>query len=241
MPADAAQRVRRASFGGHTASGVTDTRVRWDTPRRVDDGSRERCAREPAAILAGLADLRRPALPTPLPEDATPMSTDAHARQLSTLLQNGNAREAVALLNSLTDFRFTSLFRYDGDWLRFVAFHDRCNPEQDRAQDLPVVASYCQLVRETQRPVEIRDSLDDARVAGHPKRPIVRSYCSAPIFGADGALLGTACHYDYDVRAITTETVDGLALFARVLAERPASLAALAPVPAGLQATMHPG
>ena len=36
----------------------------------------------------------------------------------------------------------------------------------------------------------------DARTAAHPARDVVRSYCGVPIFEAEGALIGTLCHYD---------------------------------------------
>ncbi|GAB6194957.1 GAF domain-containing protein [Lysobacter xanthus] len=161
-------------------------------------------------------------------------------QQLVYMLEHGHTRDAIVLLNWLDDFRFTALFRFDGDWLRYVEMYDREDPQGARGDDLPVVASYCQLVRESGAAVEIRDSLRDARVDGHPKRDVVRSYCSAPLFDDAGRLCGTVCHFDADVRPITPRTADGLAMFARLLREHPGAMAGVLGAPAdrpGLQPT----
>lgn len=40
------------------------------------------------------------------------------------------------------------------------------------------------------------DALADPRLSEHVARQVVRGYCGVPVIDAEGALLGTLCHYD---------------------------------------------
>lgn len=78
-------------------------------------------------------------------------------RHLKAVLRAGDLRGAVIYLNSLTEHRFTSLFRFDGGMLRNAVVLDRENPGQDHCDDLPVLASYCVFVRDRGETFEIGD------------------------------------------------------------------------------------
>ena len=65
-------------------------------------------------------------------------------------------------------------------------------------------------IRRTAKPFSVNDSLNDPRVDGHSKQPIIHSYYGLPLLGAAGQLLGTVCHFDYDTRPMVEETVDFL-------------------------------
>ncbi|MGY3265772.1 GAF domain-containing protein [Lysobacter sp. HA35] len=155
------------------------------------------------------------------------MQASDREQQLSYMLENGNSRDALVLLNWQSEFRFTALFRFDGEWLRQVELYDRLNPAGTEPSDIPILASYCLFVRDTGKPVEIYDSYVDERVQAHPKRPVVRSYCSAPLVDIEGRAIGTVCHFDPDIRPITPQTVDALAMFARLIQDNPDAMAGL--------------
>jgi GAF domain-containing protein len=140
------------------------------------------------------------------------------------LLDAGDVRGAVILLNSLTPHRFTSLFRFDGDMLRNVVFFDRENPSEEAVEDVPVAASYCVFVRDSAGTFTVPDAACDARVDGHPKQPVFRSYCGVPLVDSTGRMFGTICHFDFEPRAVDPKTVELLEAVAPYLppsAERP--------------------
>ncbi len=136
------------------------------------------------------------------------MPITAAVERVRALLRDNDLRGAVILLNSLTPHRFTSLFRFDGETLRSVVFFDRENPTQQSVEAIPVAASYCVFVRAGRDTFVVPDSGTDARVAGHPKQPVFRSYCGVPLMGADGRMFGTVCHFDFAPQPEDPRTVD---------------------------------
>lgn len=128
--------------------------------------------------------------------------------RVRSLLDAGDVRGAVILLNSLTPHRFTSLFRFDGDMLRNVVFFDRDEPAQESVDDLPVAASYCVFVRDGRGTFTVPDAARDARLDGHPKQPVFRSYCGVPLVDADGRMFGTICHFDFAPCADDPKTIE---------------------------------
>jgi GAF domain-containing protein len=128
--------------------------------------------------------------------------------RVRSLLAAGDLRGAVILLNSLVPHRFTSVFRFDGDLLHNVVFFDRENPAQERVESIPVAASYCVFVRDGRDRFVVPDSEADARVEGHPKQPVFRSYCGVPLIDASGRMHGTVCHFDFEPHPADPRTVE---------------------------------
>lgn len=124
------------------------------------------------------------------------MPNDQAIAQVHELLMRGAVRAALIYLNGLTHHRFTSLYRFDDNTLRSVEFYDREHPEQTRADDIPITASYCVFVRDSRGVFHTPDSLLDARVHGHPKRATVRAYCGVPLVDHLGRAYGSVCHFD---------------------------------------------
>jgi len=57
------------------------------------------------------------------------MTQTDFSSQLKAVLADQGIESAIALLNSRTDCRFTSMFRFDGELLRPLTFYDRTDPE----------------------------------------------------------------------------------------------------------------
>lgn len=146
------------------------------------------------------------------------MPVSTALERVRALLDGGDLRGAVILLNSLAPHRFTSLFRFDGDMLRTVVFFDRDNPTQAVVDDIPVAASYCVFVREGGSTFTVPDAACDPRVDGHPKQSVFRSYCGVPLIDAAGRMHGTVCHFDFDPHPDDIRTVDLLESVAPFLA-----------------------
>lgn len=142
-----------------------------------------------------------------------------------TLLAAGAVRDAVIVLNRQTDHRFTALYRFEGDVLHNVILYDREDPAQTTTPDIPVMASYCVFVRDREETFGVADSRADDRVAGHPKRQQIRSYCGVPLLDDTGRMFGSICHFDFEPRAISDEAIETMEALAPAL-QRGASKAA---------------
>jgi CheY-like chemotaxis protein len=130
------------------------------------------------------------------------------APHLERHFQAGNVRAGLALLNSTATFRFTSAFRFDQERLTSVWTYDRSAPHADQFPlSMTVNASYCAKVRDGRGPFVVSDSRSDARVATHPKRLELLSYCGVPLYRADGSIYGSLCHFDAEARLVAQDAV----------------------------------
>jgi GAF domain-containing protein len=133
------------------------------------------------------------------------------------LVSGGLVREALALLNSMTAHRFTALYRFDRETLRNMYFFDRENPTVETTDAIPVMASYCVYVRETNRAFETTHAREDDRVRDHPKREVLQAYCGVPRLDEGGLSFGSVCHFDFAPRAISAENLALMEAFAGLI------------------------
>ena len=103
---------------------------------------------------------------------------------------------ALQFLNATTPYRFTGVYRFEGDWVRSVALFDRKNPELRLGEDVPWNDSYCRLTAEDGESCRIEAALSDVRLATHAAREAVQSYIAVLLRSADGTPFGTLCHFD---------------------------------------------
>ena len=125
-------------------------------------------------------------------------------------LDEGGLSRAMRFLNQSVAYRFSAVYVFSGGTLQNVCLIDKLEPEVSKTDDIPIEESYCAFIRRTAKPFSVIDSLNDPRVDGHSKQPIIHSYYGLPLLGAAGQLLGTVCHFDYDTRPLVEETVDFL-------------------------------
>ncbi len=105
-------------------------------------------------------------------------------------------RAVLAYLNGRVAYRYTGLYRFDGEILRSVALHDREDPTLRVGAAAPMRETYCAVVGATARPFAVEDARTELRGAGHPAADAVVSYCGALVRAADGRAVGTLCHFD---------------------------------------------
>jgi GAF domain-containing protein len=126
----------------------------------------------------------------------TSATTAESFKKFHDVFQADGARAALSELLALTDYRYIGIWRFQ-DGRSAPALHfDREHPAETRIADVPESATYCTLVRDEKKPFATADSLRDARLAGHPAREVVRTYCGVPLMDSAGTVLGTLCHYD---------------------------------------------
>jgi GAF domain-containing protein len=144
-------------------------------------------------------------------------STQDALIQLKAIMRSHGIRPALAFLNSLTEHRFTSLYRFDDETLKNIYFYDHENPTQEATPDIPVMASYCVFVRRLSSTFLVPDALTDERVAGHPRRQEVQSYCGVPLRDVNGDMFGTICHFDFRPVPISDANVELMEAIAPLL------------------------
>ncbi len=122
-------------------------------------------------------------------------STIEVAASFERILDAEGPRAALIYLNSLTDYRYSGVFRFENEVLG-VYYYDRDQPEQTTLAAIPISATYCCYVRRSSGLFTTADALLDARLEDHPARQDVRAYCGVPVFGPGDLFLGTLCHFD---------------------------------------------
>ncbi|VTU24209.1 hypothetical protein E5CHR_01746 [Variovorax sp. PBL-E5] len=95
-----------------------------------------------------------------------------------------------------TDYRFIGIWRFEDGKANAAVHYDRENPDVLTAQEVPDTATYCCFVRESHAPFMTPNALVDERLAQHPARAQVLTYCRVPLMDSAGTILGTLCHYD---------------------------------------------
>lgn len=135
-----------------------------------------------------------------------PIRSDS-AEQLRFLLSAGKLRDAMVVLNALSSYRFTALYRFGEAGLENLVLVDRESLQAPLMASIPIGDSYCAFVQSSGRTFVVEDAEVDVRVEGHPKQPVVRAYCGVPLHGSDGALFGTLCHFDFGERMLADDTL----------------------------------
>jgi len=133
------------------------------------------------------------------------------------LLQSEGPESALRNLNSGVPHRYTAVYRFEGELLRNVLFHDK--RRQMRPEFLiavPFKQSFCQFVQRDQV-FRTDDSASDERLVGHPYRGVVVSYHSVPVLNEHGALWGTMSHFDMGSHPLAESEFELLRKAARVL------------------------
>ncbi len=114
---------------------------------------------------------------------------------LKGLLQGQGVHAALRYLNERTAYRFTGVYRFDGDMLRNVHLYDRWAPEQTQGADAPMGETYCAIVGSLGDGLEVSDGATDARFPWMHSNAVL-SYCGAPARDSAGVAIGTLCHFD---------------------------------------------
>lgn len=102
----------------------------------------------------------------------------------------------MRVLNDSVPYRYSAIFQFDGDNLHNICLVDKKDLKVSECSDQPIMNSYCTYVRRSAQNFNVEESLVDSRVEDHPKRSIFQSYYGVPLFGPNGQLLGTVCHFD---------------------------------------------
>jgi GAF domain-containing protein len=95
---------------------------------------------------------------------------------------------------------------------------DRIEFGLDPGDELKIHETICDEIRESGEAIVFDDASDDIKWSRHPV-PVIygfKSYCSFPVYLADGSFFGTLCAIDPEPRRVTDEeVVEMFSAFAR--------------------------
>ena len=120
---------------------------------------------------------------------------DQQLAQFRLAFDDGGLHGALGFLNARTTYRYTAIYRLDGQMMRNISLYDREGENPTSLAEVPLGDSFCQFV--------IRDngfntanSADDARLLGNPYQGVLNSYFGLPLSRKAGTIYGTFCHFD---------------------------------------------
>jgi CheY-like chemotaxis protein len=151
---------------------------------------------EPAELLRLVAAVAATA-PPPLKPLLTPsQGTASTAVKLRRLLETDGVHAVLRFLNDRTPYRYTAIYRFDGDTLRNLHSFDAERPEAVRGEDALLAERYCSIVQAEERPFATADARRDERLRDHPARDRWLAYCGVLVRDAEGKPFGALCHFD---------------------------------------------
>lgn len=138
------------------------------------------------------------------------MTVDGLVHQCEEALRADGLFGLLRALNATTAYRFTGIYRFEGEWVRNVWLYDRTQPDVQFGSDVRWDASYCRLTATTGGACEIANSLADARLRSHAAREVVQSYLGVVLRMPDFTAFGTLCHFDTEPRVAPRLAAEGL-------------------------------
>lgn len=141
------------------------------------------------------------------------------SQQFDAKLRSEGLWSAMRWVNAQVPYRFTAIFRFDGDMLRNVYLVDKLNPEITSCADQPIADSYCIYIRRASKTFSVEQALTDVRVADHPKRQSYQCYYGIPLFDRENRMLGTVCHFDTEPIRVTETVVSTLEVLGPSISE----------------------
>ena len=131
-------------------------------------------------------------------------------KQFEASLRADGLFAAMRWLNGRVPYRYSAVFRFDGDVLRNICLIDKENPNVFTCADQPITNSSVCTSAVQVRVSALKKLLIDRRVEDHPKRRNVQCYYGIPLYRAKGQMLGTVCHFDNSPTRVTEEVASAL-------------------------------
>ncbi len=117
-------------------------------------------------------------------------------RDLQAVLSGQGIREALGFLNRRAGYRFTGIYRFDGNTRRSLALFDRLDPNTVRGEAAPLRETLCSIIEASRQPLIVADASTDPRTADLAVQGGVKSYCGVMLRKLDGTPFGSLCHFD---------------------------------------------
>ena len=125
----------------------------------------------------------------------------APAAAVRSLLASRGIVPALALLNDRTPYRFTAIYKLNGDVMHVAHAFDRDSEYRTWLKVVPLSKSFCQHALEHGEFVTSHASKDQ-RLTNRPYAGMVESYYGRLLTRAGGTPYGTFIHFDLEPRTI---------------------------------------
>ena len=122
------------------------------------------------------------------------------------LLANSGIVPALAMLNDRTPFRFTAIYKLNGDVMHAAHAFDRESEYRSWLKVVPLGRSFCQHAVEHGEFVTSHASRDQ-RLTDRPYAGMVESYYGRLLTKECGTPYGTFIHFDLEPRSIPAEEI----------------------------------
>lgn len=130
----------------------------------------------------------------------------APAAAVRSLLASGAIVPALALLNDRTSYRFTAIYKLNGEVMRAAHAYDRHSEYRTWLKVVPLCKSFCQYAISHGEFVTHHAS-KDRRLANRPYAGMVESYYGRLLTRDCGTPYGTFIHFDLEPRSIPAEEI----------------------------------
>lgn len=145
---------------------------------------------------------------------------DEQLAQFRSAFDSGGLYGALRYLNSRTTYRYTAIYRLDGQMMRNIYLYDRKGENPTSLCEVPLSDSFCQFVLKDNG-FNTGNSARDERLQGHRYQGVLNSYFGLPLSRKPGTIYGTFCHFDLEpmlieageiplLEAVSTELMDHL-------------------------------
>ena len=148
-----------------------------------------------------------------------PHELDQQLAQFRLAFDSGGLYGALRYLNARTTFRYTAIYRLDGQMMRNIFLYDRQGENPTSLSEVPLGDSFCQFVMRDNG-FNTANSGNDARLLGHPYQGVVNSYFGLPLSRKAGTIYGTLCHFDVEPMMIPDSEIPLLEAVSPVLMDQ---------------------
>ena len=115
---------------------------------------------------------------------------DQQLAQFHRAVECGGLYGALHYLNARTSFRYTAIYRLDGQMMRNIFLYDRQGENPTSLSEVPLGDSFCQFVLRDNG-FNTVNSANDARLLGNPYQGVLNSYYGLPLSRKAGTIYGT--------------------------------------------------
>ncbi|MDB5928574.1 MAG: guanylate cyclase [Polaromonas sp.] len=144
---------------------------------------------------------------------------DEPLAQFRSAFDAGGLAGALHFLNARTSYRYTAIYRLEGQMMRNIELYDRLGEQSAALSEVPLGDSFCQFVM-NQNGFATPNSADDRRLDGHPYQGVLNAYFGLPLSRGPGTIYGTFCHFDFEPRNLEDSEICLLEAVAPVLMDR---------------------
>ena len=130
----------------------------------------------------------------------------APAAAIHDLLASRGIVPALALLNDRTPYRFTAIYKLNGEVMHAAHAFDRDSEYRTWLKVVPLCKSFCQYAIE-QGEFMTTHASTDLRLRHKPHAGLIESYYGRVLTRECGTPYGTFIHFDLEPRSIPTEEI----------------------------------